>query len=70
MPPFFQLGQPVGATIPGLQIGGEIGQQLGYLAAAGVATGNFVLLLGIGWVYAHQEQTRAMVMKVRNRHKT
>ncbi|HYC07942.1 MAG TPA: hypothetical protein VEG29_08460 [Candidatus Binatia bacterium] len=69
MPPFFQLGLPFGATIPGLQIGGEIGQQLGYLAAAGVATGNFVLLLGIGWVYAHQEQTRAFMTKVRNRRK-
>ena len=32
--PFFQLGL-VGATVPGLKIEGEIGQQLGYLHAAG-----------------------------------
>ena len=32
--PFFQLGL-VGATVPGLKIEGEIGQQLGYLNAAG-----------------------------------
>ena len=30
--PFFQLGL-VGATVPALKIDGEIGQQLGYLAA-------------------------------------
>ena len=34
-----------GSTVPALQIGGEIGQQLGYLAAAGVGTGNFVILV-------------------------
>jgi hypothetical protein len=33
--PFFRLGL-VGVVVPGLQIGGEIGQQLGYQAAAGV----------------------------------
>ena len=42
--PFFQLGL-VGATVPGLTINGEIGQQLGYLNAAGVGTVNFILLL-------------------------
>ena len=35
--PFFQLGL-VGATVPGLKIDGEIGQQLGYLNAAGAGT--------------------------------
>ena len=67
MPPFFQIGGPFGATIPALKIDGEIGQQLGYLAAAGVATGNFVLLLAVGWAYAHPEQTRALVSRIRNR---
>jgi hypothetical protein len=55
--PFFQLGL-VGATVPGLTIGGEIGQQLGYLNAAGVGTVNFIMLILIGWAYAHREQTR------------
>jgi hypothetical protein len=58
--PFFQLGL-VGATVPALKIDGEVGQQLGYLNAAGAGTVNFVLLLLIGWAYAHKEQTRAMV---------
>jgi hypothetical protein len=66
-PPFFQLGGPLGATIPALKIDGEIGQQLGYLAAAGVATGNFVLLIAIGWVYAHPEESRTLVSRIRNR---
>jgi hypothetical protein len=48
--PFFRLGI-AGVTVPALQIGGEIGQQLGYLAAAGVGTGNFVLLVAIGWAF-------------------
>ena len=56
--PFFQLGI-AGATVPALKIEGEIGQQLGYLAAAGVGTVNFIILLIIGWAFAHQEQTRA-----------
>ena len=55
--PFFQLGL-VGVVVPGLQIGGEIGQQLGYLAAAGVGTGNFVVLVAIGWAFNHKEMLR------------
>lgn len=55
--PFFRLGL-VGLVVPGLRIGGEIGQQLGYLAAAGVGTGNFVALVAIGWAFNHQEQIR------------
>jgi N-acetylneuraminic acid mutarotase len=51
--PFFRAGL-VGVTVPGLQIGGEIGQQLGYLAAAGVGTGNFVLLVIVGWAFNHR----------------
>ena len=61
--PFFQLGL-VGATVPALKIDGEIGQQLGYLNAAGVGTVNFVLLLLIGWAFAHKEQTRAFVNRI------
>ena len=56
--PFFRAGL-VGVTVPGLQIGGEIGQQLGYLAAAGVGTGNFVLLIVIGYLFNHRPQLRA-----------
>ena len=37
--------------MPALKIGGEIGQQLGYLAAAGVGTGNFVILVIVGWAF-------------------
>ena len=66
-PPFFQLGGPLGATVPALKIDGEVGQQIGYLSAAGVATVNFVLLLLIGWAYAHQEKTKALIGRIRGR---
>jgi len=62
--PFFRLGL-VGATIPGLQISGEIGQQLGYLAAAGVGTGNFVILVIVAWAFNHRSQ----IMEWRERRK-
>ena len=64
--PFFQLGL-VGATVPGLTIGGEIGQQLGYLNAAGVGTVNFILLLLVGWAFAHRERTRGIIRRVLRR---
>jgi hypothetical protein len=64
--PFFQVGL-FGATVPGLTIQGEIGQQLGYLNAAGVGTVDFVILLLIGWAFAHKEQTRAMMGRVLRR---
>jgi hypothetical protein len=54
----------VGATVPGLKIDGEIGQQLGYLNAAGAGTVNFVILLLIGWAFAHKERTRAILARV------
>ncbi len=57
--PFFQLGL-VGATVPALKIDGEIGQQLGYLNANTVGIVNFVILLIIGWAFAHKEKIRAM----------
>ncbi len=61
--PFFQLGL-VGATVPGLKIDGEIGQQLGYLNAAGVGTVNFIILILIGWGFAHRPQAREMIGRV------
>ncbi len=64
--PFFQLGL-VGATVPGLKIDGEIGQQLGYLNAAGAGTVNFVILLLIGWAMAHKEQARGIARRVLRR---
>lgn len=56
--PFFRLGL-FGIVVPALQIGGEIGQQLGYLAAAGVGTGNFVILVIVGWAFNHRPQIAA-----------
>jgi hypothetical protein len=64
--PFFQLGL-VGMTVPGLAIEGDIGQQLAYLNAAGAGTVNFIILLLIGWAYAHKAQTRAIVDRVLRR---
>jgi len=65
-PPFFQLGL-FGVVIPALQIPGEIGQQLGYLAAAGVSTVDFVLLVLAGWAFNHRPQIRAWVDRRRGR---
>ena len=64
--PFFQVGLFY-VVVPALGIGGEVGQQLSYLVAAGVATGNFVLLLLIGYAYNHREQTKALFERIRNR---
>jgi hypothetical protein len=64
--PFFQLGL-VGATVPALKIDGEVGQQLGYLNANTVGVVNFVILLLVGWAFAHKEQVRSMRDRLRNR---
>lgn len=64
--PFFQLG-PFGVVVPGLQIPGEIGQQLGYLAAAGLGTGNFLILVIIGWMINHRERVRGWWQRFRSR---
>jgi N-acetylneuraminic acid mutarotase len=61
--PFFQLGL-VGATVPGLRIGGDIGQQLAYLNAAGAGTVNFIIVLLIGWAFAHKAQAREIASRV------
>ncbi len=66
-PPFFQVGI-VGATVPALKLDGEIGQQIGYLNAAGVGTVDFVLLLLVGWGFAHKERVREIVAD-RRRHR-
>jgi hypothetical protein len=60
--PFFQAGLVgflPGVVIPGLQIGGQIGTQLGLLAAAGVGTGNFAILIALGWAFNHKPQIAA-----------
>jgi len=61
--PFFRLGL-LGATVPGLTIQGEIGQQLGYLNAAGAGTVNFIILILIGVAFAHKEQTKALFARL------
>ncbi len=65
-PPFFQLGL-LGATVPGLKLDGEIGQQIGYLNAANVGIVNFVLLILAGWALAHKERVREIVATIRRR---
>ena len=52
---------------PGLKIEGEIGQQLGYLNAAVVGTVDFILLILIGWAFAHKAQTRALIARILRR---
>jgi hypothetical protein len=64
--PFFQLGL-VGVVVPALKIDGEIGQQLGYLNAAGAGTVNLIILLLIGLAYAHPERVKAMWSRIRHR---
>lgn len=64
--PFFQAGL-VGVVVPALRIDGEIGQQLGYINAAGAGTVNFVLLLLIGWAYAHPATVKAWIDRRRKR---
>ena len=50
--------------MPGLKLDGEIGQQIGYLNAAGVGTVNFILLIVVGWAFAHKERVREMVAEL------
>ncbi|MFL5685115.1 MAG: Kelch repeat-containing protein [Chloroflexota bacterium] len=64
--PFFQLGL-VGATVPALKIDGEIGQQLGYLAANTVGIVNFAILLLVGWAFAHPAKVGAFRDWIRRR---
>ena len=64
--PFFQAGL-VGVVVPALRIEGEIGQQLGYLSAAGAGTVNSVILILIGWAYAHPDTVRGWIDRRRRR---
>jgi hypothetical protein len=65
--PFFRLGL-AGMTVPGLTIQGEIGQQLGYLNAAGAGTVDFIILILIGVAFAHKERTRQLLSRIFRRH--
>ena len=64
--PVFRLGL-LGLTVPGLAIPGEVGQQLGYLSAAGAWTLNFVILLAAAVAYAQRERFAAWVRRLRGR---
>ena len=64
--PFFQAGL-VGVVVPALRIDGEIGQQLGYLSAAGVGTADAAILILIGWAYAHPAAVRGWVDRRRGK---
>jgi hypothetical protein len=61
--PFFRLGL-FGLTVPALSIKGEIGQQLGYAVAAGVATANLVILILIGIAYSHRRATMRLIERI------
>ena len=61
--PFLRLGI-LGATLPGLSIKGEIGQQLGYINAMTVGMINFGLLVAIGIAFSHRKQTLQLFEKV------
>ncbi|MFM9129223.1 MAG: hypothetical protein ACKOPF_05190, partial [Candidatus Limnocylindrus sp.] len=58
--PVFRAGL-FGLTVPGLALQGEVGQQIGYLSAAGAWTLNFVLLLGAAVAYGQRERFRAWI---------
>jgi len=62
-PPFFALGL-FGATIPALSIKGEIGQQLGYLAAGLVGAASFTLLILVGIAMSHRSATRRLLWRI------
>lgn len=61
--PFFRLGL-FGITVPALSIQGEIGQQLGYIAAGSAGAGMLILLILIGVAYSHQAATLRLIERV------
>jgi hypothetical protein len=61
--PFFQLGI-AGATIPGLAIEGEVGQQLGYINAMTVGMMNFIFLIGLGVAFSRPEASKRVLVKL------
>lgn len=64
--PFFRVGLFY-LLVPALGIGGEVGQQLAYLVAAGVGTTNFAILIFIGYLYNHPGKASALRDRIRNR---
>ncbi len=64
--PVFRAGL-FGLTVPGLALPGEVGQQIGFLSAAGAWTLNFVLLLAAAVAYAQRERFGAWVSRLRGR---
>lgn len=58
--PVFRVGL-FGLTVPGLALEGEVGQQIGFLSAAGAWTLNFVIMLGAAVAYGQRERFRAWV---------
>jgi hypothetical protein len=64
--PFFQLGI-LGATVPGLALGGEVGQQIGYMNAAMVGTADFILLILIAIALNHRETVAQTIHRLRER---
>lgn len=58
--PVFRVGL-VGLTVPGPALQGEVGQQIGFLSAAGAWTLNFVIMLGAAVAYGQRERFRAWV---------
>ncbi|MEI6156634.1 MAG: kelch repeat-containing protein, partial [bacterium] len=58
--PVFRAGL-FGLTVPGLALQGEVGQQIGFLSAAGAWTLNFVIMLGAAVAYGQRERFRAWV---------
>jgi hypothetical protein len=50
--------------VPALNIEGEIGQQLGYLNAAGVGTINFILLILIGVAFSHRQRSLEILERI------
>ncbi len=61
--PFYQLGL-FGATLPGLSIKGEVGQQLGYINAFTVGLINFAILVLIGLAFSHQATTKRIISRL------
>ncbi|CAN5631488.1 hypothetical protein BH23CHL7_BH23CHL7_15060 [soil metagenome] len=61
--PFFRLGL-FGLTVPALAIPGEIGQQLGYIMAAGAGTTMLIVLIVIGVAYSHPRGTKRVIERV------
>lgn len=67
--PFFQVSL-LGLTIPALKIEGEIGQQLGYLNAAGAGTVDFIILAVLGVAFAHKERSREIIDRLVRRRRS